>query len=467
MAELLRVPEVAAGATEVVLSEWLVKTGDAFANGDAIAVVETEKAVVEIAAPSDALLLRTLAEAGTEVSVGSPMALLGSAEEKDGDLDDMLAQLGFSASPASEPASEPPPRREVPDTEAESPGPTQDPPPQHIEDAVVDDAQAAVEDQGAVTETPAQSDGSRQFVSPIARKLLREAGIPSEGISGSGPNGRVVRRDVEGLIADARSAPSVPEAPEAPAEQAPAPAQQEARPAPAGSATTGATTGFTDVPHTRLRRAVATRLTQSKQSIPHFYLTGRAVIDDLLTLRTQLNEHSPVRISVNDFVLRAVAVAHGEVPDANVIWTDEATRHFDDVDVSVAIASERGLVTPVLRGVQGRSLSSIASAVKAHVSDANAGRLQQKDLEGGSISVTNLGMYGVTEFSAIINPPQSAILAVGAGQPAARVVDGQVVVVTEMNLVLSVDHRVIDGALAAQWMRSLVTALEHPLRLVV
>ena len=454
MAELLRVPEVAAGATEVVLSEWLVKAGDAFSNGDPIAVVETEKAVVEIAAPADAVLLRTLADAGTEVSVGSPMALYGSAADKDGDLDAMLAELGFSAGPVTEA----PPRREVPDTEAESPGPTQDPPPQQIDDSVVGD------DEEPAATAPAPTEGSRLFISPIARKLLRDAGVPADGISGSGPNGRIVRRDVEGIIAADRSAPAAP-AEETPVEQA----EVEQPPVEQAPATTqpDPASGFTDVPHTRLRRAVATRLTQSKQSIPHFYLTGRAVVDELLALRAQLNEHSPVRISVNDFVLRAVAVAHTEVPDANVIWTEDATRRFDDVDISVAIASDRGLVTPVLRAVQGRSLSTIAAAVKTFVSDADAGRLQQKDLEGGSVSVTNLGMYGVPEFSAIINPPQSAILAVGAGAPTARVVDGEVAVVTEMTLVLSVDHRVIDGALAAQWMQSLVAALEHPLRLVV
>jgi pyruvate dehydrogenase E2 component (dihydrolipoamide acetyltransferase) len=187
----------------------------------------------------------------------------------------------------------------------------------------------------------------------------------------------------------------------------------------------------------------------------------------LVALRHQLNEHATVKLSVNDFVLRAVAVAHTHVPDANVIWTDDAVRRFDSVDISVAIASDRGLVTPVLRSVETRSLSSISSTVKTFVADANAGRLQQRDLEGGSISVTNLGMYGVPEFSAIINPPQSAILAVGAGTPAARVVDGEVTVATEMSLVLSVDHRAIDGALAAQWMQALVRALENPLSLVV
>ncbi|QWZ07426.1 2-oxo acid dehydrogenase subunit E2 [Nocardioides panacis] len=444
MAELLRVPEVAAGATEVVLSEWLVKAGDTLTAGAAVAVVETEKAVVEIEAPSGAVLLRLLAESGTEVEVGAPLALLGTAAELDADLDAILEDLGFvggSAKPA-------PPRREVPEAEAESPSPGQGAPPQDLD--------RVSEASPRSPEGPAGS--TRLFVSPIARKLLREAGLSPEGLTGSGPNGRIVRKDVEAALKDPARQRASAEQPAAERPVAAVPAEPTAG---------GAAQGFEEVPHTRLRRAVAARLTQSKQEIPHFYLKGEAVIDELSGLRQQLNEHSPVKLSVNDFVLRAVAVAHTRVPDANVVWTDDAMRRFEHVDVSVAIASERGLVTPVLRGVEGRSLSSISAGVKAFAAAANEGRLQQRDLEGGSISVTNLGMYGVTEFSAIINPPQSAILAVGAARQVPRVVDGQVGVATVMELVLSVDHRAIDGALAAQWMQALVAALEHPLSLVV
>uniref|UniRef100_UPI0015EFE022 2-oxo acid dehydrogenase subunit E2 n=1 Tax=Pseudonocardia pini TaxID=2758030 RepID=UPI0015EFE022 len=220
-------------------------------------------------------------------------------------------------------------------------------------------------------------------------------------------------------------------------------------------------------PHSRLRKAIASRLTRSKQEIPHFYLKRSAAVDELLALRAQLNTHSPVRISVNDLLIRAVAVAHRAVPAANVVWTDDALRRFDGVDVSVAVAGERGLVTPVVRGLENRSLSSISSEVRRLVEAANAGRLQQRELEGGSITVSNLGMYGVEQFSAIINPPQSAILAVGAGTPSVRVVDGEVTVVTTIDLVLSVDHRAIDGALAAEWLAAFVEAVEQPLRLVV
>jgi pyruvate dehydrogenase E2 component (dihydrolipoamide acetyltransferase) len=212
---------------------------------------------------------------------------------------------------------------------------------------------------------------------------------------------------------------------------------------------------------------VARRLSESKQQVPHFYVRRTVVLDELLKLRAQINEASPTRISVNDFLIRAMAVAHTEVPDANVIWTDEAMHQFDRVDISVAVASERGLVTPVLRGVEKSSLSAISGQVKDFVVRANEGRLQQSDLEGGSISISNLGMYGVDDFSAIINPPQSAILAVGAGRPTPVAVGDKVKVRTAAELVLSVDHRAIDGALAARWMAALVDAVHQPLRLLV
>ncbi len=223
---------------------------------------------------------------------------------------------------------------------------------------------------------------------------------------------------------------------------------------------------YLEIPHSRQRRALARRLTQSKQSIPHFYVKRTARIDDLLALRLQLNDMAARKLSINDLVIRAVAAAFVAVPEANVIWTDEGMRQFDSVDIAVAIASERGLVTPVLRSVEKTSIGEVANAVRSFVQQANDGKLQQRDLEGGSITVTNLGMYGVEEFSAIINPPQSAILAVGAGTAVAAVVDGEVVVATTISLVLSVDHRAIDGALAARWIDALVHCIERPLRLL-
>ncbi|HEV3355750.1 MAG TPA: dihydrolipoamide acetyltransferase family protein [Pseudonocardiaceae bacterium] len=359
MATLLRMPEVAAGATEAVLSEWLVKENAPFATGDPIAVVETDKAAVEIAAETDGVILTTLVSGGTSVAVGAPMALLGVEGER-------------------------------------------------------------VEGERADVEAP-----NRVFASPLARKLLKEAGVEPAQVRGTGPNGRIVRRDVERALVR------------------PKPDRQQ-----------------------RVRRTVARRLILSKQTVPHFYLTRTARLDDLLALRERLNSVSPHRISINDLVLRAVGVAHTVVPEANVIWTDDAPRRFDSVDVGVAIASERGLVTPVLRGVEKTTPSAIAAQVRTFAQQADEGRLNQADLEGGTITVTNLGMFGVEQFAAIINPPQSAILAVGAAIPTPVVLDGSVGVATCAALTLSVDHRAIDGALAARWLAALVGVLEEPLRLV-
>ncbi len=442
MAELFPVPEIAAGTTEIVVSDWLVAPGAAFKAGDPIAIIETEKAVVEVEAEADATLLRALVEAGKTAEVGAPMALIGSDEEAGGDLDALLADLGVGGHAGGEAATPP---SDVADRRTESPAPEQQstPPQRPVAPAA---PPAAV------------SGGGRLFVSPIARKLLKDAGLSPDGIEGSGPNGRIRRRDVEPVIAAAADAPSAVPASREP-ERTPAPVPAEA------AASAGA--GWTEVPHSRLRRAVARRLTESKQQVPHFYVRRTVVLDDLLELRTRLNEASPTRLSVNDFLIRAMAVAHTQVPEANVIWTDEAVRQFDSVDISVAIASERGLVTPVLRSVEKSSLSAISTQVKAFVAQADDGRLQQSDLEGGSISISNLGMYGVDDFSAIINPPQSAILAVGAGRPVPVAVGDEVKIRTAAELVLSVDHRAIDGALAAQWMSALVDAVHEPLRLLV
>ena len=410
MATVLRVPEVATGSTEAVLTEWLVPENVAFEAGAAIAVLETDKAAVEVEAEAGAVILRRLVDGGSTVEVGTPIAVLGVVGE---DVSSVLAALGGGT---VEPAGAP-----------ESPG------------------------RAAAPE--------RIFASPLARKLLKEARIPLEAVPGTGPNGRIVRRDVEAAIAQAKQ--PVMNIPGTAAPAAPAPSTPATRSAPSAN---GA--AFEEVPHSRIRAVIASRLTASKQTIPHFYVRRTARIDALLALRKQLNAVAPDKISVNDLIIRAVAVAHVAVPDANVIWTDDSMRRYKTVDIGVAIASTRGLVTPVLRGVQGMSLSAISLQVRAFAGQADEGRLLQRDLEGGTIAVSNLGMYGVDEFSAIINPPQSAILAVGAGKPAPTIVDGELAIATQMNLVLSVDHRAIDGALAAQWMQSLVTALEEPLRLV-
>jgi pyruvate dehydrogenase E2 component (dihydrolipoamide acetyltransferase) len=432
-AELLRVPEVAAGATEVLLSEWTTPEGEAVSNGAVIAVIETDKATVDVESEADTVILRRLVDEGATVEVGSPMAVLGSPADL-GDVDAFLAGIGVQVAAVPEAVA-------VPET-----APAPDPAPIPHAPPIAEPAAPG----------SAASSNGRIFVSPIARKLLREADISPDEVAGTGPGGRIVRRDVDKKIADVAQA-----AAEAPAAPAPVAARGVA------PASTSTPVGYTDTPHSRIRRTIATRLTQSTQNTPHFYVKRSARLDALLALRKQVNDAGTVRISVNDFIIKAVAAAHTRVPEANVIWTDDAIRQYHSVDISVAIASDRGLVTPVVRSVENASLSSIATSVRTYADQADAGKLRQSDLEGGTISISNLGMFGVEEFSAIINPPQSSILAVGAARPTAVVDDGDISVANVVNLVLSVDHRAIDGALAARWMNALVTALENPFGLLV
>jgi pyruvate dehydrogenase E2 component (dihydrolipoamide acetyltransferase) len=380
---------------------------------------------VEVAAESDAVLLRALVPNGSTVEVGAPMALLGEAGEQDSDLDSLLAELRVAPATSAAPVAPPEPA-------------------------------------SAAAPTPPDADraGERIFSSPLARRILREAGLDLTQVRGTGPNGRVVRRDAERAVEETRTALSRAQPQAAPAAPTP-PATAHAPVA------TASPEDAERIPHSRLRRTVAARLTASKRDVPHFYLRRTALIDELLALRARLNEVAPRKISVNDLVVKAAACAHEAVPEANIIWTEDHVLRFATADIAVAVASVRGLLTPVLRDAGAATPGMIARRIKAYAERADAGTLRQDELEGGSLTVTNLGMFGVEEFSAIINPPQSMILAVGAGRPEPVVVNGAVTVATRMTLTLSVDHRAIDGELAARWFTALIDALEQPLRLLV
>jgi pyruvate dehydrogenase E2 component (dihydrolipoamide acetyltransferase) len=294
-----------------------------------------------------------------------------------------------------------------------------------------------------------QTATGRVFASPIVRRLAKERGLDLSSVHGTGPGGRIVRRDLEGLVAPSAPAPAVASAPPASAP-------------PAGDAP------YDDIPLTGMRRAIARRLTESKTTVPHFYLTAHVRVDRLLELRREINEGAARKISVNDFVLKAVAGALIDVPAANAIWGGDHLRRFRTVDIAVAVAVEGGLLTPVVRGVDTASLGQLSAAVAELAERARAGRIQQHELEGGSFSVSNLGMYGVDEFSAILNPPQAGILAVSAAAPRPVVNEaGELAVATVMTVTLSADHRVIDGAVGAEWMAAFVRRMEHPLSMLV
>jgi pyruvate dehydrogenase E2 component (dihydrolipoamide acetyltransferase) len=284
-------------------------------------------------------------------------------------------------------------------------------------------------------------------MSPLVRRLARERGLDLGSVAGTGPGGRIVRRDIDGVQ------------PAAPASTTTGSSQ------PAGALAAAAE--FTDIPLNGMRKAIARRLTESKSTVPHFYLVADCRVDRLIALRAEVNQSAAVKISLNDFVLKAAAAAFVDVPEANATWAETAIRRYSTVDMSVAVAIEGGLVTPVLRSVEKQTLTEIARNVADVAERARAGRLKQHELEGGSFAVSNLGMYGVTEFSAIINPPQSAILAVGLARQQAIVVDGAIEVGTIMTVTMSADHRVLDGALAAQWLAAFVKRIENPVSFLV
>lgn len=422
MALVIRMPEVLAGSTEGALQSWLVGVGDTITVGQPLAEVETEKATVEYEAEAEGTIAGLLVETGIQVSVGTPIAVLATAGES---AEQALAAAGQETAPAASAAEV----ASIPEPAAAAPvGPAP---------AAAAPAPAAAARQG----------GARIFMSPLVRRLAAERGLDLSTVTGTGPGGRIVRRDIESL-----SAPK-------PVGAAPAVAS-----AAAPAASTGAS--YTDVPHTGMRRAIARRLVESKTTIPHFYLVADCRVDDLLEFRRRVNESAPVKISVNDFVVKAAAAAFRVVPEANAIWTDDATRRFDSVDIAVAVAIDGGLVTPVVRGVDRMSLSSVSASIRDLAERGRAGKLKQDEIEGGSFSISNLGMYGTQEFSAIINPPHAGILAVGAAQKKPVVVDDELVVGTVMTVTLSADHRVLDGALAARWLVAFVALIENPVSIL-
>lgn len=438
MATILRMPEVLANATEAVLSTWLIDEGRPFLAGETLAEIETEKALVDLPAEQDGILGRVLARSGDSVEVGAPIAVLISVGETEADIDAALGGHALATAVLT-------------GAQASDPGvlPTDLP-----------DGGAAIVSRTTSSPTGSTPHPGRLFASPIARRNVKDNGLDLASITGTGPGGRIVRRDVEEAIA-ARSSTAPPTVV---IEHAPVslPATAAVAGAPAG-----APSGYTAIPHTGMRRAIARRLTESKSTVPHFYLTAECKVDELLALRKRVNDVSQVKVSVNDFVVKAVAAAFLDVPEANVTWTDTHLRRYDHVDIAVAVATDGGLLTPVVRGVDGLSLLGVSARILELVTRARLGRLRQEELEGGSFSVTNLGMYGTTAFSAILNPPQSGILAVGAAKQQAVVIDGALAVATVMRCTLSVDHRAVDGALAAQWLKAYTARIENPISILI
>ncbi|CAM3712672.1 2-oxo acid dehydrogenase subunit E2 [Occultella aeris] len=454
MPTIVRMPEVLANATEGVLATWLVAEGASVRVGQPLAEIETEKAVVEYQAESDGVLGRRLVAAGATVDVGAPIAVLLAPGEDDAVLAAFLAQVG-QEDPTPDGGAGPAGEVAVDGGSGGGAGP----------DGGVDSGGRVAVGGGSGAAPNARDDapaagelatrGGRIFASPLARKLARDRGLDLASLRGSGPRGRIVRRDVEA----AASAADTTDTTDTVRDQ-PATAVGQDRSAKAAVA-------FTDVPHTRMRRAIARRLTESKATVPHYYLSAEIRVDALLDLRRRINADGGRRVSVNDLVVRAVAAAHERVPNLNASWTDDAVRHFTGVDVAVAVSTDHGLYTPVVRGVERMRLRELSEAIADLAARARERRLRQDELEGGSFTVSNLGAHGVREFAAIINPPHAGILAVGAAEQRPVVTDGALAIATVMTCTLSADHRIADGVVAAQWLAAFTRVVEEPVSMLV
>jgi pyruvate dehydrogenase E2 component (dihydrolipoamide acetyltransferase) len=441
------------------LAKWLKKEGEAVKPGDVIAEIETDKATMEVEAVDEGTIGKILVPEGAQdIAVNAPIAVLLMEGE------DKSALSAATAAPAVQPATAPPPK-----AAPAAPAPAAAPP--SVEKAVTPvptaPSAAGAKPTPAVEQPSARGNGqSRIFASPLARRLAKEQGIDLAAVKGSGPHGRIVQADIATAKSGAAARPATP-TPAAPIVPAPtlAPAmgdQQIMKLYEPGS--------YEIVPHDNVRKIIARRLVEAKQTIPHFYLTVDCEIDALLKLRAELNAAAPVdkdknpawKVSVNDLVIKALALALQRVPDANVTWTEGGMLRHKRSDVGVAVSIPGGLITPVVRNADGKRISEISNEMKDLAARARVRKLAPHEYQGGSSAVSNLGMFGVKDFAAVINPPHATILAVGSGEERPVVRQGKIEVATIMTVTLSTDHRAVDGALGAQLIGAFKALIEKP-----
>ncbi|MCB1357700.1 MAG: pyruvate dehydrogenase complex dihydrolipoamide acetyltransferase [Maritimibacter sp.] len=438
MAIQILMPALSPTMEEGTLAKWLVKEGDTVASGDVLAEIETDKATMEFEAVDEGTIGKILVGDGTEgVKVNDPIAVLLEEGESADDIEDAAAPASGGANAGAEmPPADKAPAADKPAEEAKAPP------------------------------APEGADGSRIFASPLARRIAADRGLDLAQIKGSGPRGRIVKADVEAAKPGAK----------APAAEAAKPAAAPAASAPAAGPDAAQVMrmyedrSFEEVSLDNMRKTVAKRLTEAKQTVPHFYLRRDIQLDALLAFRSQLNKQLAdrgVKISVNDFVIKACALALQQVPDANAVWAGDRILKFDASDIAVAVAIDGGLITPVIKDADTKTMSAISASMVDLAGRARDRKLAPHEYVGGSFTVSNLGMYGVDNFDAIINPPHGAILAVGAGvkKPVVKD-DGELGVATVMSVTLSVDHRVIDGALGAQVLTAIKANLESPMMML-
>ena len=413
-------PALSPTMTEGTLAKWLVGEGDTVNSGDVIAEIETDKATMEVEAVEEGRVGRILVAEGTEgVKINEIIAIL----LEDGEDASALDAAAEPAAPVAAPVA-----TAAPPEPAATPAPA----------------------------APSSPSGERIFASPLARRMAKQAGLDLAALSGSGPNGRIVKRDIEAALAGGVTAAPAPTAPTA----APTPS--------AAQATDGFEPAFDFEPATSMRKIIAQRLSESKQTVPHFYLTVDCEIDNLLALRKDLNGRSgDYKISVNDLVIKACGVALARVPAANASWAGDGIKYYKSADIAVAVAIKGGLITPVVCDAGGKGLETISNEMRELAGKARDGKLMPDEYQGGTFSISNLGMFGVKQFDAVINPPQGCILAVGAGEPRPVARNGLVAVATVMSVTLSVDHRAVDGAAGAQFLAAFKGLIQDPMTMLL
>ena len=429
-------PALSPTMEEGTLAKWLVKEGDSVASGDILAEIETDKATMEFEAVDEGTVGKIIVAEGTEgVKVNEPIAVLLGDGESAADIADAPAPAAAqAANGAAAPAPAPAPSTGSPDSVSRAP-------------------------------VGAAASGARVFASPLARRIASQKGLDLSAIKGSGPHGRIVKADVEN--AKPGAAPAAAASAPAPKAEAPKALPQSASAEAVAKQYDGR--AFKEVKLDGMRKTIAARLTEAKQTIPHFYLRREITLDALMAFRKDLNaqlEPRGVKLSVNDFIIKAVALALQTHPACNAVWAGDRTFEFERSDVAVAVAIEGGLFTPVLKDADQKSLSQLSTEMKDLAKRARDRKLAPHEYVGGSTAISNLGMFGIENFDAVINPPHASILAVGAGMPKPVIKDGQVVTETRMSVTLSVDHRVIDGALGAQFLEAIKANLEAPMAML-
>lgn len=411
-------PALSPTMTEGNLVRWLKKEGDSVKAGQVLAEIETDKATMEVEAVDEGTLAKIIVPEGTEsVAVNTLIGVILEEDEEAAALDKFLASTNAPVTSPSKSSSEP-----------------------------ILTTPSATSTPATSTSTTLPSSEERIFTSPLARRIAQDNQISLSSLSGSGPRGRIVKADIEQAISLKSTSPvSVKRSGEA-----------------YGDST------YTEIPLNNMRKVIAKRLTESKQQVPHFYLSIDCNLDALMALRQDLNARlEDGKLSVNDFIVKATAMALKKVPAANVSWHDTVMRQYDQADVCVAVAIENGLVTPIVRAANLKSLKDISTEVKSLAERAKSGKLKPEEFQGGSFTISNLGMFGIQNFSAILNPPQACILAVGSGEQRAIVRDGQIQVATIMSCTLSVDHRAVDGATGATFLSAFKDFIEDPLILLM